>query len=87
MNRTVLLSTPAQGDYEALPSDVRQRVRKALFAFAESGRGDLKKLKGVGRGADLYRLRVGEFRIVIELGPSEVRVTRIFPRGEGYDWL
>jgi len=87
VSRTVLLSSPAQRDYEALPPRVRKRVRDGLLKFADTGRGDLKKLKGVGGRPDLYRLRVGDFRVVFDLGPKEVRVTRIIPRSEGYDWL
>ena len=87
MSRTVLLSTPAQHDYEGLPSDVRRRLRSALLTFATTGRGNLKKLKGVGKGTDLYRLRVGDFRVVFAMNLKEIQVTRIIPRSEGYDWL
>ena len=87
MSRIVLLSTPAQHDYEALPSDIRRRLRTALLTFAATGRGDVKKLKGVEKGTDLYRLRVGDYRMVFAMNPREVRVTRIIARSEGYDWL
>jgi mRNA interferase RelE/StbE len=87
VNREILLSTRAQQEFGALGSKGRARVRSALESFAATGRGDLKKLKGVHGGSDLYRLRAGEYRIVFELAPNQVRVTRIVPRSAGYDWL
>ncbi len=87
MTRAVLLSSKARREYEALSADERSRVRSALLEFARSGRGDVKKLKGVGKGPDLYRLRVGDFRIVFATTDREVRVTRVIPRSEAYEWL
>jgi mRNA interferase RelE/StbE len=87
VTREILLSSQAQRDYAALERDARLRVRAGLLRFAATGRGDLKKLKGVGKGTDLFRLRIGVYRIVFDQTMKEIRVTRIFRRGEGYEWL
>ena len=87
MSRTVLLSSPAQRDFERLDPAVRRRVRAGLRSLAETGRGDVKKLKGLGREPDLARLRIGDGRVVFVMRPGEIRVTRILPRSEGYEWL
>jgi mRNA-degrading endonuclease RelE of RelBE toxin-antitoxin system len=83
----VLLSAPAQKTYDSLPLQVRRRVRDSLLEFAASGRGDLKRLRGTRGREDLFRLRVGDYRIVFAVTAAEIRVTRILHRGEGYDWL
>jgi mRNA interferase RelE/StbE len=57
------------------------------LTLAETGRGDVKKLKGIGKEPDLFRLRVGNYRIVFAMNPREIRVTRIISRSEGYEWL
>jgi mRNA interferase RelE/StbE len=87
VSRAVLLSSPAQRDFEALPAETRRRVRTALLALGESNKGDVKKLKGIGKQPSLYRLRVGAYRVIFALTPKEIRVTRIVARSEGYDWL
>ncbi|MCI4336594.1 MAG: type II toxin-antitoxin system RelE/ParE family toxin [Thermoplasmata archaeon] len=87
MSRSVLLSAPAQKTYDSLPQETRQRVRETLLAFANSGRGDLKLLRGTRGRDDLFRLRVGAYRVVFAQSPTEIRVTRIIHRREGYDWL
>lgn len=87
MKREILVSERAQAEFSALDARTRERVRTALNEFVSRGRGDVKKLKGVHGGPDLRRLRTGQYRIVFELTPSQVRVTRIIPRSEGYDWL
>lgn len=87
MIREVLLSEKAERVFQGLSEDLQHRIRKALLEFARSGRGDLKKLAGTKGREDLFRLRVGEYRVVFALSQSEVRVTRIIHRSEGYDWL
>ena len=87
MTRDVLLSDRAQREFGRLPSIVRQRIRKALVEFASTGRADLKRLVGTRGREDLFRLRVGEYRVVFALTETEIRVTRIIHRSEGYDWL
>jgi mRNA interferase RelE/StbE len=83
----VVLSAPAQKSYYSLPPEVRRRVRDSLLEFASSGRGDLKRLRGTRGREDLFRLRVGDYRVVFAVTATEIRVTRIIHRGEGYDWL
>ena len=87
MSRTVLLSGPAQRAYAALPTEERRRVHDKLFDFARSGRGDVKRLRGTQGREDLFRLRVGDYRVVFAISEAEIRVTQIIHRGEGYDWL
>ena len=58
-----------------------------MLEFARSGLGDLKRLGGTKGREDLFRLRVGDYRIVFALIGTEVKVTRTLHRSEGYDWL
>src|SRR5437016_2843163 len=43
-----------------LSPDIRRRLDKRLMEFAESGHGDVKRLKG----RDGMRLRVGDWRVI-----------------------
>ncbi len=87
MIRAVLLSTRAERDLRGLPREREDRLRTAMVEFARSGRGDLKRLGGTKGREDLFRLRVGDYRIVFALTGTEVKVTRVLHRSEGYDWL
>jgi mRNA interferase RelE/StbE len=87
MPKEVLLSTPAQKAFKALDGSTRDRVRKSLKRLAETGTGDVKKLAGVKGRAALFRLRVGDFRVIFQNDPDAIRVIQIFHRGKGYDWL
>lgn len=87
MTRVVLLSSRAQREFDGLDPGAKRRVREALLRLAETGRGDVKKLKGVSGGIDLLRLRVGDVRVTFELTAKAIRVTRVLPRSAGYDWL
>ncbi len=87
MKREVQLSRRAQDAFGTLDRRIRDRIRSALDQLAREGRGDPKKLKGIRGGPALYRLRVGPHRVILELTPTEIRVTRIVRRSEGSDWL
>lgn len=88
MARDVFLSTRAQKDFKKLPARMRERVRTALRTLASgSGQVDIRKLKGIGGREDLYRLRVGDYRIILYPESDCIRVVRIDHRSKGYSWL
>ena len=80
MNREVEFSTLAARDYGRLTIVARRQVQDGLKEFATARRGAFKTLLGVKDGADLCRLRVGEYRIVFDDSGPVVRVSGIFRR-------
>ncbi|HKZ48717.1 MAG TPA: type II toxin-antitoxin system RelE/ParE family toxin [Thermoplasmata archaeon] len=87
MPKLVLLSTPAQKQFEWLEAAPRSRIRKALERLASGGRLDIRRLKGVKGREDLLRLRVGDYRVIYRDDPDAIRVVQIIHRARGYDWL
>jgi mRNA-degrading endonuclease RelE of RelBE toxin-antitoxin system len=58
------------------------RILLALTRFQTTGEGDVKPLTD---RAGLYRLRVGKWRVFLDLDtPAEIRVQGIDNRGEAY---
>ncbi len=60
--KTIVYTTAAAKQFDALPDDVQQNVADALVAYVTSGRGDVRKLTG----SQLYRLRVGRYRVIFD---------------------
>jgi mRNA interferase RelE/StbE len=88
MTRDIFLSTRAQKEYKKLPVTMKERIKKALRILASDSRQiDTKKLKGIGGREDLYRLRVGDYRITFYPESDCIRVIRIDHRSKGYSWL
>lgn len=54
----------------------------AIERFAETGAGNVKKLKGVDPPE--YRLRAGDYRVRFELDGETVRILRVRNRREAY---
>jgi len=75
----VLLSESAIKDLKAIPRKDAERVVKKLRVFGETGRGDIANLRD-----DLWRLRVGDYRIFFHWKGEEIRVLRIIPRRIAY---
>jgi mRNA-degrading endonuclease RelE of RelBE toxin-antitoxin system len=75
----ILLSESAVKDLRAIPPRDAQRVVKKLKDFGETSRGDIKNLR-----VDLWRLRVGDYRVFFHWKGEEIRVLRIIPRRIAY---
>lgn len=58
--KTIAFTHRAAKELDALPAAPRGSVETAICAYAVTGRGDVKALKG----RDGYRLRVGRYRVI-----------------------
>ena len=85
--KEILLSTPARKEYEKLDEKTKTRIKTALKKIARGIKTDVKKLKGIKGREDLYRLRVGDYRIIYYEDTKCIKVTQIIHRSKGYDWL
>jgi mRNA interferase RelE/StbE len=73
----------AEKDVARLDKPMRQRVLASLGELSLDPTGQLRKL--IGRSE--YRLRVGEWRVLVELNQTThtIVVKRVLPRGRAYD--
>jgi mRNA interferase RelE/StbE len=82
----IVVSRSAEKDLEKLPLPVVRRVAKAIDGLSEDPRpAGCKKLKG--SEDDLWRIRVGDYRVVYSI-TDEIRVVdirRIRHRKEVYE--
>lgn len=60
-----------------------QRIRDAVVRYAANNQGDVLKLAG---GVDMYRLRVGDWRVLFTLdhGGRTVAIARVLNRRDAY---
>lgn len=75
-----------------MPPAPKRRMKDALRRLAEDPSGrtaglDVKELDASDELPRLYRLRVGDWRAVFTVGDSDLIVSRIFHRREGYGWM
>ena len=87
----LLISKTALKQLESLNKDMQDRIRASLKEvkdnpFESRPKADIKKLRKLTKH-QLYRLRVGNYRIVYAVEGDDIKVAKIFPRGEGYEWL
>ncbi len=84
----VFLHEQAEKFLGALDKKVQLSIRehsKTLSTDPYSKRLDTKKLKGINRKPDLFRLRVGEYRIIYFVQEGRILVTDIIRREIGYN--
>ncbi len=80
--RKIAWSERARADTRRLDRDTAMRIFTALHHFAESGVGDVRKLKG---GSDELRLRVGDYRVrFTEEADGTLHIHSVRHRSEAY---
>ena len=90
MSKPILLSKIAINQLDSLPNDIRNRVKKALYALSDAEKSrilDTKKLKGINGRENLFRLRIGNYRVVYFEDVKSFKIIQIIYRGKGYKWL
>jgi len=77
----IKISKGAARDLGALPANTLRRVNERIVALAERPRPDgVKKLSGMN---DLYRIRVGDYRVIYEIQDAALVVIIIQARHRG----
>ena len=85
----VMVHPEVQKALEGLPKDRRRKVREALGRLSENPftsrpETDIKEIKGQAGRRDVFRLRVGDYRVLYDVEGSTVWVTELFRRERGY---
>jgi mRNA interferase RelE/StbE len=63
---------------ERLDIPTKQRIKQGIIKLPD---GDVKRLKGY---TDLYRLRIGDWRVLFTMIADRITVEDILPRGDAY---
>jgi mRNA interferase RelE/StbE len=80
--KKIAWSERARADVRRLDRETAMRILTALHQFAETGEGDIKKLKGE---SDELRLRVGDYRVRFTEEPDDtIRIHAVRHRSEAY---
>ena len=67
-----------------LPQDLRRRIRQRLDLLAADPRGPQPQAKALKGQRGVFRLRIGEWRVLYELDHRR-RVVRVLEVGPGHD--
>lgn len=77
----IAFTSAATRQWLGLSADVRRRIEAKLEVFAETGQGDVKRLKGRAG----TRLRVGDWRVIFYIEANMIVVAAVGHRREIYD--
>jgi mRNA interferase RelE/StbE len=73
----------ARAELRAIDRGNAIRILEGLTRFAETEVGDVQALTGEWRG--FTRLRVGDYRVIFLISPSEITVVRVRHRSNVYE--
>jgi mRNA interferase RelE/StbE len=74
-------SPSGANDLRGLDRTTLNRIARGIEAYALTCRGDIQRMRGT-RG--VFRLRVGDYRIIFELNDDTLLIKRIAHRREVY---
>lgn len=72
----------ARSELRAIDRETTSRILRGPTEYFESGKGDLRALAGEWRG--YFRLRIGDYRIIMAIAPEEITLMRVRHRSEAY---
>jgi mRNA interferase RelE/StbE len=74
----IVYSKQAVKSINHLSVPTKHRVRRGIHKLPG---GDVKRLKG---HADLYRLRIGDLRVLFTMTADDILIEDVLPRGRAY---
>jgi mRNA interferase RelE/StbE len=78
--KVVVYSAKARRELLVLPEEVRLRITQKLERYAMTGAADIKAIAN----SELYRLRVGDYRVLFAEDRSRIAVSKIGHRSNIY---
>ena len=79
--QNVIYTKKARKNIKALDIRVKDRLKEGIEKIPF---GDIKKLQGY---SNLYRLRIGDYRVIYQTESDTIIIDAILPRGEAYKGL
>jgi mRNA interferase RelE/StbE len=91
MSFEILISEKGRKDFYNIDNINQKRIKKSFEELKENPyqkrpNANIKKLIG-SYDPELYRLRIGDQRIIYSINEKKVLITRILPRKNAYKWL
>ena len=78
----LFISGEAREHLRGLSDDIRRQIGYRIQLLQDDFAGDVKKLKGQD---NLYRLRVGDYRILFRLDGANIEVYAVKQRKDAYE--
>jgi len=75
----ILLHHAAAKEFEKLPLDIRDRVVRGLKEFHETGKGNIRHIRG-----ELWALAVGDYRVYYWKRGEDIGVVGVDHRSRAY---
>jgi mRNA interferase RelE/StbE len=79
--KKIVFSQQARADVRRLERDTAMRIFATLHRFAQTGVGDIKRLR---EETNEFRLHVGAYRVRFTEEANTIRIIRVLHRKEAY---
>ncbi|MEO8218467.1 MAG: type II toxin-antitoxin system RelE/ParE family toxin [Acidobacteriota bacterium] len=82
MTRTVRWTTRALKDLRKIGAPEASRVVESIHQYATSGEGNIRRLQGID--PPLFRMRIGDLRVLFRQDEEVIDIERVLPRDKAY---
>lgn len=77
----IIYTKSAKKNIKSLDAHIKDRIK---IGIEKIPLGDIKKLQGY---SNLYRLRIGDYRVIYQVQDEMIIIDAVLPRGEAYKRL
>lgn len=77
----IIYTKSAKKNIKSLDDHIKDRIK---IGIEKIPLGDIKKLQGY---SNLYRLRIGDYRVIYQVQDEMIIIDAVLPRGEAYKRL
>src|ERR1700722_6787795 len=76
------MAESARAELRAIERETAIRILRALDRYGDSGDGDVKAFAGESQG--YFRIRVGDYRVILMVAPEKITIVRVRHRSDVY---
>jgi mRNA interferase RelE/StbE len=88
-NFKVEITTSAAKEFKKLPNSIKDKVKEMVGFLEQNPRSEFLNIKKMKGPADLYRVRIGDYRMVYEIKENKIviLIIKLGHRKEVYNKL
>ena len=85
MSKKIIITRKAEKDLNKLPANIKNKITQKIITLSKNPNALVNNITKLVGEKDLYRLRVGNYRVIYTDTLAILYIEKIKPRGKAYN--